>query len=264
MAIQGTLSRDRFLDGRLVIAQPRGGYRAGTDPVLLAAAVPAVGGQAVLELGCGVGVASFCLGVRVPGLALHGVERQPDYADLARQNAAANAVALDVTIADLTRMPSDLLARTFDHVIANPPYFDAASGTGARDPGREAALREVTPLADWIDAALRRLRPGGWLTLIQRADRMPEVLGAIGRRAGQTAVLPLTGRAGQPAGRVIVRARKGGKGPFRLLAPFVLHDGPCHTGDGDDYGPAARAVLRDGRALPVGSAASRRKGAGQE
>lgn len=29
---------DRFLDGRLTVAQPRQGYRAAMDPVLLAAA----------------------------------------------------------------------------------------------------------------------------------------------------------------------------------------------------------------------------------
>ncbi len=253
MSEGGALSRDRFLGGRLVIAQPRGGYRAGTDPVLLAAAVPAAAGQAVLELGCGAGVASLCLGARVPGLDLHGVERQPGYAELARRNAEANGITLAVTVADLTRLPAELRARNFDHVIANPPYFDAADGTSARDPGREAALREATPLIGWIDAALRRLRPGGWLTLIQRADRLPDVLAAVGGRAGDIAVLPLTGRAGQPAGRVIVRARKGARGPFRLLAPFVLHDGPAHSGDGDDYSVAARGILRDAGGLPMGT-----------
>ena len=51
------LTEDGFLGGRLQILQPRKGYRAGTDPVLLAAAVPAQAGQSVLELGCGAGVA---------------------------------------------------------------------------------------------------------------------------------------------------------------------------------------------------------------
>ena len=32
------LSRDGFLGGRLEVLQPRRGYRAGADPVLLAAA----------------------------------------------------------------------------------------------------------------------------------------------------------------------------------------------------------------------------------
>ena len=56
------LTDDGFLGQRLHILQPRQGYRAATDPVLLAAAVPAQSGQSVLELGCGAGVASLCLG----------------------------------------------------------------------------------------------------------------------------------------------------------------------------------------------------------
>ncbi|MBL4813725.1 MAG: methyltransferase, partial [Rhodobacteraceae bacterium] len=39
------LTRDAFLGGDLQIFQPQNGYRAGTDPVLLAAAVDARPGQ---------------------------------------------------------------------------------------------------------------------------------------------------------------------------------------------------------------------------
>ena len=37
----------------------------------------------------------------------------------------------------------------------------------ATDAGRAAALHEETLLAAWVDVELRRLRPGGHLTLIQ-------------------------------------------------------------------------------------------------
>lgn len=244
------ITTDGFLGGRLTIAQPAAGYRAATDPVLLAAAVAAKPGQAVLELGCGAGVASLCLGWRVAGLALAGLEVQPAYAALARRNAEANGQDLEVFDGDLAAMPAVLRSRTFDHVIANPPYFGAGSGTAARDPGRETAQREATPLGDWIDAGLRRLRPGGWLTLIQAAERLPGILAALGRRAGSVTVLPVAPRPGRAAGRVIVTARKGGRAPFRLMAPFVLHEGAAHLRDGDDYSAQARAVLREGAALP--------------
>ena len=64
------LSDDKFLCGRLRLFQPIKGYRAATDPVLLAAACPAKPGDSVLDLGCGAGAAALCLGLRVPGLAL--------------------------------------------------------------------------------------------------------------------------------------------------------------------------------------------------
>ncbi|PCH69375.1 MAG: methyltransferase, partial [Rhodobacteraceae bacterium] len=60
----GDLTWNAFLGGRVQLLQPQSGYRAGVDPVLLAAAVPGRAGQSVLELGCGAGAASLCLAAR--------------------------------------------------------------------------------------------------------------------------------------------------------------------------------------------------------
>ncbi len=193
------LTSDGFLGGRLTVLQPRRGYRAATDPVLLAAAVPASAGQSVLELGCGAGVASLCLAARVPGLRLAGLELQPAYAALARENAAMNGVALEVVEGDLSAMPA-ALRQSFDHVIANPPYYPAGGGTGAADPGRERAMREETPLATWIEAAVRRLAPRGVLSLIFGADRLPDALAALDGRMGSS-VLPAASAARGPPGQ---------------------------------------------------------------
>ncbi|TCO73005.1 tRNA1(Val) A37 N6-methylase TrmN6 [Rhodovulum euryhalinum] len=244
------LTCDALLGGRLAIRQPEKGYRAGIDPVLLAAAVPAGAGQTVLELGCGVGAASLCLGARVPDLRLTGVELQPAYAELARENARANGIALDIVTADLVALPAPLRAQGFDHVIANPPYHLRERGSAAPDPGRETALGEATPLAAWIDTAARRLVPGGRLTLIQRAERLPELLAAIDTRLGSIEILPLAPRVDRPAKLVLLRARKGGRGPFRLHSPLILHEGFRHERDGDSYTMAISAVLRQGAALP--------------
>ncbi|MDO5657198.1 MAG: methyltransferase [Paracoccus sp. (in: a-proteobacteria)] len=235
---------DGFLGGRLRIEQPARGYRAGADAVMLAAACPALAGQAVLELGCGAGVASLCLDARVPGLELSGLERDGFYAELARRNAAANGAVLRVVEGDLAAMPGELRAQVFDHVIANPPYF--GPGQPSPDPARAMARHEETELDQWIDAALRRLRPGGHLTMIHLAARLGAILAGLQARAGGVAVLPIAARHGRDAGRVIVIARKGARAPLRLLAPFVMHMKPSHSGDGDDLSPAAQAVLRHG------------------
>lgn len=245
------LTCDGFLGGALRVWQPKAGYRAAMDPVLLAAAVPARAGETVLELGCGAGVASLCLGHRVPGIELTGIERQADYADLARRNASENGLTFDVTEGDIARMPAALRALTFDHVIANPPYFPKGGGTPARDGGREAAQREDLALAEWLRIGLKRLRPGGWLTVIQAADRLPDLLAGLGPGAGSTVVLPIVPRDGRPAGRVILQTRKGGRAAFRLLAPLVIHSGAEHLKDGDDQTPEARVILRDGSALDL-------------
>lgn len=241
------LRDDGFLNGRLRVLQPARGYRSGADAVMLAAACAARPGQSVLELGCGAGVASLCLAVRVPGLVLTGLELQDSYANLARQNAARNGLSMTVLTGDLSSPPADLRAASFDHVISNPPYFIAGTQAPAAD--RTIARQETLPLHGWIDAALRRLKPAGDLTLIQRADRLDQVIAALLGRAGAITVLPIAARAGREAGRVLVTARKGARAPLRLLAPFVMHDAPCHTRDGEDFSAAARAVLRDGADL---------------
>ncbi|MCK0126313.1 methyltransferase [Gelidibacter sp. F2691] len=245
------LTQDDFLGGQLVLSQPEDGYRAGVDPVFLASAVPASSGQLVLELGCGVGAASLCLGTRVPGLNLHGIERQASYADLACKNAEANKVPMTVHIGDLEHMPDALRALSFDHVIMNPPYFDRSRGSMSPDETREQALGEETPLSVWIDQATRRLKPRGFLTLIQSAERLPDVLKALDDRLGSVIIQPLSPRMRRPAKLVLMQARKGGRGAFRLAAPLILHEGDEHPADRDHYTKTVQSILRNGAKLPL-------------
>ncbi len=242
------LTCNDFLGGRVRLWQPRSGYRAGVDPVLLAASVPAQAGQSVLELGCGAGAAIQCLMARVPHLKATGVELQAGYADLARRNSEQNA-AITVVEADLNALPNDLRQEQFDHVIANPPYYRAGAHSPATDAGRQIALGEDTPLEDWINVAARRLAPRGYLHMIQRADRLPDMLAGCAGRLGSIQVLPLVPRADRASELVILRARKGGRAAFRLHAPLILHLGDRHVEDGESYTPKVSAVLRDGADL---------------
>ena len=161
-----------------------------------------------------------------------------NYATLARRNGVENGQDFAVETGDLANMPL-VLRRDFDHVIANPPYYPG-QGTPPPDSGRATALLIGTPLADWVGAAARRLAPGGWLTMILGADGLPAVLGALAPKMGSATVLPLTPREGRPALRVLLRARKGGRGAFRLMSPLVLHKGPAHDGDRESYTPPRR------------------------
>ena len=87
-------TQDRFLGGGIKIWQPKKGYRAGIDPILLAASVNVVEGQKVLDLGCGVGTASFAIGYRIKNVELYGIEVQKSFADLAELNSKENGIEL--------------------------------------------------------------------------------------------------------------------------------------------------------------------------
>ena len=240
------LTYDAFLGGKLHLYQPRHGYRAGMDAVLLAACVQAEAGQSVLELGCGVGAAILCLNARVPGLALTGVEVLGQNAALAKRNGGD---ALEVVNADLAAMPLHVRDRQFDHVLANPPYFDRAASVSSDNLGRETAHGEHTPLQTWVKIAGKRLAPKGRAYFIHRAERLPDLIRALPADLGSVEVLPLGPRTGRPPELIILRARKNGRGAFRLHNTFVMHQGAVHGEDGDSYVPALRAVLRDGAAL---------------
>ncbi|MEM1384268.1 MAG: methyltransferase [Pseudomonadota bacterium] len=242
-------TRDRFLGGRVLLAQPVEGYRAATDPVFLAAAVPASPGESVLDLGVGAGAASLCLAARIPELQQEGIDIEPAYLALAEENAATARVTMKLHEGDVAAMPAVLRAKNFDHVITNPPY-GLQTALASPNPIKDRAHREAGDgLSAWLGAAVSRLRSRGWLTLIHRADRLPEILAALAPGMGDIAVLPLAAREGRAAKRIVVRARKASRGPFRLLAPLVLHQGPAHLADQDDFTPAARAILRDAQPL---------------
>ncbi|MEM8630444.1 MAG: methyltransferase [Pseudomonadota bacterium] len=243
MEADAALTYDRILGGRVPLWQQKAGFRVGVDAVLLAAAVPAKAGETVLDVGCGVGSAALCLAARVPGLTLTGVEVQADYAGLARRNAAENSAAMDVLCADIAEPPEALRQQSFDHVLTNPPYFAPGTRVAATDAAREGALAETLPLADWMTACLRRLRPGGTLTVIQKALRTRDLLAACDARVGRTVAKPIVPRVGRDADLVIVQATKGARSPFRLASPLVMHDGDRHISDSVDYSDQARAIL---------------------
>ena len=244
------ISQDAFLGGRLSILQPRVGYRAGVDPVLLAASVAAKPGERVLDLGCGVGVAGLCLARRVPGVLIAGLEREAQYAALARRNGAAAGIEFEVHEGDLAMMPVALRQIQFDHVMANPPYFKRDQSTAAPRALREAAMGEETPMADWVMAAAKRTRPGGSVTFIQRVERLPELLGLMCAHIGSVQVLPLIPRAGRAAQLVLIKGRRGGRAPFRLQDGIVMHQEAAHPGDKEHYTPQISQVLREGGELP--------------
>ena len=239
----GSLSRDAFLGGKVWIEQPKQGVRSGSDAVFLAAATAARAGDRVLDVGCAAGVAGLCLAARIGEIVLHGLEVQADYAELALRNGVGT-----VWPEDLFAPSQALTARPFDWVMTNPPFYRMNNSTSPSS-DRATARRADRPLADWIDACLRRLKPGGGFAMVHQIDALPEAMFALHRRAGDIAVLPLQPRAGRAAKRMVLTARKGARGPFRLAPPLILHDGARHESDSEDYSAAAKAILRDGAAL---------------
>lgn len=249
LAVSEELTEDDFLSGLVRLHQPRTGFRAGVDAVLLAAAVQARDGQTVLDVGCGVGTAALCLNARVQGLKLTGIELQDQYAQLANRNGEAAGAKFEVVSADITDLPAEIRQRQFDHVITNPPYFDRADGASSLDLGRDIALAGDTDLSLWLSTSAKRVAAKGYLTVIQRIERLPETLTAVSNQLGSIRVLPIAPRAKRAPKLFILQAQQDGHAPFTMLPPLIMHQGESHSGDKESYTSVVRDILRNGAAL---------------
>ncbi len=225
------ITEDGFLGGQLRLRQPRGGHRAGHDAILLAAATPARSGDRVVDLGAGVGAAGLAVARRVGGIDLVLVELDPALAELARNNAGANAIKAEVTVLDVEAgasafADSGLEPDSADVVLMNPPFNDPSRHRASPDEVRERAhVATATTLAGWVHVARRILKSNGQLAMIWRADGIAEVLAALDRGFGSLEILPVHGEAASPAIRILVRAIKGGRAPTRLHAALLLNEG---------------------------------------
>lgn len=239
---------DAVLGGRVTLHQPAAGYRVAIDPVVLAAACPAEGGERVVDLGCGVGTATLCLARRVENVRCVGVDLQSALVELATRNAHENNLADRVSF-----LAGDILDRTLpiyaapaDHVIVNPPYLRRGAATPSGNPVKALAnIEGDADLMAWVAAAEKAARPGGTITFIHRADRLPELLAALGARCGGISIQPLHPKSGAAAHRVIVSGRLHQKLPAILLPGLVVHEA-----DGT-FSPAIERVLRDGAGLSM-------------
>ena len=243
-----TLTRDAFLGGRITVSQPRHGFRAGLDSVLLGAAISA-DSASLLDLGCGVGTASLVALAHDPALVATMADRNAEMLALARANADDNGFAGRVTLieADVAgrgtaRLAAGLRENAYASVIANPPFFDSAGGTLARDGGRADARHmdaQGQGLDLWVKTAAGAAAPNGEIVFIYPVESLSPLLASFTARFGAVTVLPLAPRPGEPATRVLVRAIKGSRAPLTLLASRALHEG-----EGRAFAPQFDAILR--------------------
>ena len=222
------MSAGDFLGGAIRLAQPNKGHRAGTDAVLLAAALAAPEGLLV-DAGSGVGTAGLAYAARCPGLRVHLVENASEAAGFAARNIAQNNLGERVALmlADLLvareRRAAGLRDGAADAVVTNPPFFAPGAVRASPDAAKAAAHVMDASLAQWMAACLALLRPGGAFAMIHRADAVAEVLAAAQGRIGAVTVLPVHPRAGEAAVRIVVRGIKGSRARPGIAPGLVLH-----------------------------------------
>ena len=234
-------SDDTILGGRVHLRQALGGYRAGLDAALLAAACDRAEPGRLLDVGCGVGAVMLAAAARRPTLDVTGLERDAAAAALARDNVALNGLEARATVieGDVSLPFRSLGLSAFDAVVSNPPFFDDPGALRGPAPAKRDAWIAAPGLAAWLMFLGKATREGGSITLIHRADRLADILSGLASKAGSFQIRPIHPFADAPAKRVLVRAVKTGKAPLRLLPALVLHDR-----DGAKHRSEVEAILR--------------------
>jgi release factor glutamine methyltransferase len=138
----------------------------------------------VLDVGTGTGAIALALADEVPGAKVVGVDSSRDALDLARENAAATGLDVELVEGDVD---GALPPGPFDLVVSNPPYVDPAELDALEPEVRDWEPREALVDRGQTDALARAapaiLRRGAPLVLEvheERAEAMSQLMWALG------------------------------------------------------------------------------------
>ena len=199
-------SLEELFEGGLKIIQNKNYYRFTSDSVLLTRFVRAKRGERV---------ADFCAGSGIVGLHFYALapeavssvtlfEMQPELSEMSARSVALNGLENFTAVCSRVQDIGREYNEAFSLVLCNPPY--ERGGFENADYKKAVCRKEITvTLADIVDAARRALKFGGRLALVNRADRLAEVLYAM------------KSRGIEPKRLQFVCGREGAK-PYLLLA----------------------------------------------
>lgn len=213
------------LCGRLTFLSGPGSFPLSTDTMVLGDFVKLPGSARVADLGSGSAPLGLLLCARYPDCTVTGIELQRAAHMAALENIARNHLAdrLQSIPADLRQVRTLLPAASFHCVVSNPPYFTAGASSAA-PAGPQARKELCCTLLDVYQAAAWLLRFGGDFFLVQKPERLTDLL-AFGRQTGlePKQLRFVRHKPHSPQSLVLLRCRRGGKPGLTLLPDLILH-----------------------------------------
>lgn len=209
------------LFGDKIIIQNVSLYRFTSDSILLSRFAKGKLNDSVADFCAGSGAVGFhflCLNPHVKSLTLF--ELQPALADMARRTAAADGFDCKVVEGRVQDIPAEYDG-AFSLILCNPPYerggFENASYEKA------VCRKEITiTLPEIIAVAAKKLKFGGRLALVNRADRLAEIFYTLKAHGLEPKRMQLIrGSAKCAPYAVMVEAVKGGKPTIEILPDVV-------------------------------------------
>jgi tRNA1Val (adenine37-N6)-methyltransferase len=215
----------------------RNGYRIIQDPkrfcfsqdaVLLSAFAKVHKGEKALDLGTGTGIIPILMEAKTDGEFFHGLEIQPESAEMARRSVLLNNLAhkIEITEGDIKNAAALYPPASFDVVTSNPPYMNHGGGLlNAYSPKAIARHELLCTLADVIATAKTLLRPQGRFYMIHRPHRLTDIFVTLREAKLEPKTLRLVHPAEnkEPA-MVLIESVRGGKPMLKVLPPLIIYD----------------------------------------
>ncbi len=196
-------------------------YRFTSDSILLSRFARAKAGDAVADFCSGSGVVGFhflCLNPIIKSLTLF--EMQPELAEMSQRTAQLNGFDCTVVCTKVQDIPREYNDK-FSLILCNPPY---ERGGFENDDYKKAVCRkEITiTLPQIVESAGKKLKFGGRVALLNRADRTAELIYLLKSKNLEPKRMQFVcGRSGAKPYLVMVEAVKGGKEGVEVLPTII-------------------------------------------
>ncbi len=221
------------INADIILREPEGGIRFGTDALLLADFASNMRKGLCIDLGTGSGVIPLLMLASGCNADFCGLELQPEYALIARENAENNGFSdrFEVKCGSAADFRSLFESGRADYVITNPPYMRADCGAENESTPLNIARREISGGIDmFCEAASWCLKSGGGFFAVYRPDRLVNLLCAMrSNRIEPKRLRAVVPSAGKKPSLILIEGRKDGKEGLVYENDLIIYSDETHT-----------------------------------
>ena len=167
---------------------------------------------------------------RVKGLKILGFENNQQMIEISKENIELNNYQniINILKVDIEGDLKDIQnskGQIFDHVYANPPYFNSESSVTPNNDNKKAAnIGNAKTLELWIKKSLAFSKSGGQITFINHINNLPELLYLFSKKMGAIEVTPIFPKRNSLASRVIISGVRDSKKAITFNDGLILND----------------------------------------
>lgn len=210
---------EELLIDDLKIVQNENLYRFTSDSVLLSKFAKGKNKDVVADFCSGsgiVGIHFWALNKNIESVSLFEMQSELYEASVKsiKLNSLDNIFAYNMKIQDIPKEYDD----KFSLILCNPPYERAVGGFENSDYKKAVCRKELTvTLSEIVDCAYKKLKFGGRLAMLNRADRLAEVIYAMKIRKIEPKRLQFVSSGSKKPYLLMIEGVKGGKEGIEVL-----------------------------------------------